>query len=162
MGTTLKDMESYIYSTVILPLKELDVGGLGIASPIVDTRGNTVDLFTGREEVGHRSYDHNFQRDEARNSALELVWHRYRNHDGVLADYDRRRHNVVIYTPEFNNIKGGKLLMNKLLQAFNYHAPFNKVTLVPTTRDGYQGGYSDRYPDNDADDVDVEPEDYDD
>ena len=81
--TSLKDMESYIYSRVVLPLKELDVDSLNISSPMTDGQGRNIELSVIPEETGHVRYDHNFMRDEARNSALKWLMHVI----GVISGY---------------------------------------------------------------------------
>lgn len=138
--TSLKDVDSYIYSSVVLPLKELDVDGLAISSPMTTRRGQPIKLQVTREETGHRRYDHNYQRDEARNSALHLIWYKFGYNQGVLADYDSRKHNVRVYAPAFRDVDDGKFLMNKLLQAFGNYTPFTNVSIEESVRDGYQGG----------------------
>lgn len=134
--TSLKDMESYIYSTVILPLKELDVEGFSVRSPMTHPNGKRIDLFVNREETGHLRHEHNFQREEWRNAALHLIWFKMGYDMRVLADYDHRKHKVRVYKPAFSRLQTN-LLMNKLIEAFNMYTPFNGVEVLDRTREGY-------------------------
>lgn len=134
--TGLKDMESYIYSKVILPLKELDVQGLAVETPMHDDKGTNYELLIVREETGHVRFAHNFQRNEAQANAKHLIILRYMHGSRVLADYDSRTHNVTVYEGAFEPSKG-RLLMNKLVEAFNQYTPFTKVKVIKDIRDVY-------------------------
>lgn len=161
--TSLKDVDSFIYSKVVLPLKELDVDSMNMGSPITEGR-HSLDFFVSREEVTHVHYDHNYLRDEARNSAKHIINGTFGGMTAILADYDPKNHKVTVYSPAFVNIPKGKLIMNRLLSAFNNYAPFRGIEILDTTRDAYMGG---RYPvgemsndDRDYDEDDDGEEDY--
>lgn len=132
--TGLKDMESYIYSKVILPLKELDIKGLEIKSPMHDGDEKYYELLLSREETGHVRFAHTYLRHETEANALHLIKLRYANSLQILADYDSRTHEVKIYEPAFTPSKG-QLLMNKLIEAFNHYTPFTNIRIIKGTRD---------------------------
>jgi hypothetical protein len=133
--TSLKDMDNYIYSTVVLPLKELDVDGLSSVSPITDDNGRQAQFHVGNEDIHNVRYAHNFQREEAQRSTLRLVFLKYNRTTIIVADYNPKKHNVNIYTPQLETIEGGKLILNKLIHAFENHTPFTRVELQSSVRD---------------------------
>lgn len=126
--TSLKDMESYIYSGVILPLKGLEIEPLSLSSPITDNNGAVYfEVFT--EDRGEPT-QHNYQREEARRNAKWLIAVADRVKSMVVADYETHRHEVHIYEPAFSQFNGGAFIKGKLIEAFGKYEPFGKVILV--------------------------------
>lgn len=158
--TSLKDMDSYIYSKVVLPLKDLDVDGLIISSPMI-RENRYVELYVNDEETGHISYSHQYQREEARMNTMKLVMLRYGNSRHVLADYNTKTHAVNVYASPFEALESGKMLMNRLIQAFNNYTPFTRVTIKDTARTIYANIEQPPVAE-DNDDYDDSEEDYDD
>lgn len=131
--TSLKDVESYIYSTVILPLKNLNVDSLDSSSPIQDSQGHVLALGLTRETVSG-DWNHNYQRDTARENAKWLVYLEGGHGNFVVADYDPMKRNVRVYEPPFRQL-GLQILRNKLAAAFRDNTPFNTVRLVDDVRE---------------------------
>lgn len=122
--TSLKDMESYIYSSVILPLKELEVESLSMETPMRDAQGRGLQLSLTREEVVG-DFHHNYQREAARTHARWVVRLRGGNVNKLVADYSPKRHTVRLYG--WNQDSEYRMLMNKLAEAFLSNTPFDKV-----------------------------------
>lgn len=131
--TSLKDVENYIYSVVILPLKDLGVEELSHQSPIMGKDGNAWQLGLARESI-QGEFQHNYERDSAREGARWLVNLRAEGKRIVLADYQPRRHTVTMYQREVGTIKGANILFNKLEEAFRRYTPFDKVKVLPERR----------------------------
>jgi hypothetical protein len=131
--TSLKDVESYIYSTVILPLKGLQIDGLNQSSPIRGDRGRDWKLGLIREDV-QGEFAHNYERDDAREQAWWLVTLSDGARTSIIADYDPRRHNVTIFKGSTGSWKGINILLNKLDEAFRRNTPFDKVKVVDDKR----------------------------
>lgn len=125
--TSLKDLEAYIYSGVILPLKELVIDMPGQSSPMSDPGGGSYMLSVSRN-VPNREFQHNYQRREAEANATWLVILNGPEGGEILAEYQKQGHTVRIYRGAFN--LNSKILQNKLEEAFRNHTPFTGVTLV--------------------------------
>jgi len=135
-ATSLKDMESYIYSAVMIPLKSLDMEPMWLTSPLIDKAGYPIEFTVQRERVSRNHFDHNYQAEEARLHAKMLVFIHHKGRVNVAADYSKRRHNVRIYPEAFAKIERGSLLLNKFREAFETHSPFNQVV----QKRGLRGG----------------------
>lgn len=131
--TSLKDMESYIYSSVILPLKDLDVQ-LHNSSPITANNGNILEFSVGRERLDG-DFDHNYQRDAARDQLRWLVTLRDGYSSFIVADYETKRHVVRIYKEAFDQFEKGGMLYNKLIEAFGKYTPFGDIKYVGGIRE---------------------------
>lgn len=135
--TSLRDMESYLFLNVILPLKKLNVEAGSTSSPITTDNGEQIQFAIQKESIMN-GYDHNYQRDEARRLAKDLIVLSDSHTASIVADYESKRHTVRIYRPAFDNFTGGKFLCNKLVEAFESNTPFTKVTVLEQVRDQRQ------------------------
>lgn len=127
--TSLKELDNYIYSSVVIPLKGLVIDPLTYNSPIEDNGGRRVSFEIVREEV-MGDFHHNFQRNDAREKAKWLVLMRCNHRGYVVADYEPRRHAVRVYAPSFAMAGLSPIIKNKLTEAFRNNAPFGKVSVV--------------------------------
>lgn len=130
--TSLSALESYIYSSVILPFKNLKVQSISSVSPLLD--GSNHWAFSLSMEQIHGNFHHNFQRDRAREQAKTLVVLKAGGMTQVVADYDRRLRKVTIYQGAFQALDKGNYLMKRLEEAFRSNTPFEKVVINPGTR----------------------------
>ena len=117
-------MDSYIYWSVIVPLQGLDIP-TDNTRPIVSKHGSEIAFYTARERVVG-DFHHNYQRDLARAIAKDIVLLQIDGNEFIVADFDRRTHNVNVYFEPFN-IMQIPLLGNRLVQAFESELEFKKV-----------------------------------
>jgi len=128
--TSLKDVESYIYFSVIVHLKDLQLPEpIRVETPVFSDHGPVEFRLTREKLVGN--FQHNFQRHRAKTDAKHLVIIRTGLTNQIAADYDPITKDVNIYPEAFNIGRGTKILLNKLVEAFNQNTPFRKVTMVP-------------------------------
>lgn len=132
--TSLKELESYIYSSVILPLSGLDIDPLNFSTPITNDRGFEITFSIMTERV-HGDFQHNFQRDDARNRAKKLVIVTVNDMEGfIAADFDRHTKDVTVYRPALREAGCRPFIINKFADAFRRHTAFHKVTMADTMR----------------------------
>lgn len=125
---SLKDLEHYIYSSVVLPLSDLDLPSLGVSSPLVNKRGEALEFFITTERVTG-DFHYNYQRDKARLMAnrLVMVGRLYQGGEHVVAEYDERKRSVIVY-PEAIQMAGlPRIVTNKLINSLMTHEPFCSV-----------------------------------
>lgn len=123
--TSLRDVETYIYSSVIVPLKEMNVPPLDFATPI---RGEADRewLLSVRQQPLNRDYRRNYQRTQAQRSRDWQVILFTGQREYVVATYNRKQHWVKIYERPFKILKAMPL-MGKLYEGFYQNTPFTKV-----------------------------------
>lgn len=125
--TSLRDMENYIYSSVILPLKNLNVPDLDLPSPIKGENGNFWSLQVQREPL-LREYRRNYQRTQAiRNSNFQVVLYNGTS-EYVLATYHPKQHWVKLYQKPFRKLNA-MMLLSKIHQALYQNEPFTKIMM---------------------------------
>lgn len=130
--TSFRDLESYIYSSVILPFKDLRVDNIHYESPLQD--GSSPWIFAIRSEEVSGEFHHNFQRDRAREQAKSLVMLKVGGANLVVADYDHSLRKVTIYRGAFDGLDKGNYLLKRLEEAFRSNTPFEKVVIDEGTR----------------------------
>lgn len=128
--TNLKDVETYIYSSVILPLKSLNVPSLEYPSPIKGENGNVWQLSTRLAPV-NREFRRNYQRTQALRRADWQVILYNGSRPYIIATYNPKNHWVKLYERPFRKLMA-KLLMAKIQEAFNKNTPFTKVIVEQT------------------------------
>lgn len=123
--TSFKDVETYIYSSVIMPLKALNVPSLDIPSPIRGNRDREWS-FQVRQAPLTREFRRNYQRTQAqRRSNMQVVLFTG-SAEYVVASYNRKQHWVKIYERPFRVLKAMPLL-GKLYEGFYQNTPFSKI-----------------------------------
>lgn len=129
--TSFKDVETYLYTSVILPLKRLDVPELEFGSPIQGDDGQAWTLYIGSEDPVRR-YRRNYQNEEARQtSSYKIMLHAGKSDGGShiryqVASYDVKRHTVEMYEQPFKTLNAMPLF-GRLHSLFSSNAPFTKI-----------------------------------
>lgn len=124
--TSFKDVETYLYSSVIAPLKKLNTNLSGVESPLRSTNGEKVWTLQVVPEPPIRSYRRQYQRMQARRKAnLQVVLYTG-TREYVVAMYNPKHHWVKVYERPFRVLKATPL-MGKLYEAFQNNTPFSKV-----------------------------------
>jgi hypothetical protein len=141
--TSIKELDNYIYSSIILPLKGLDVPPVVSSSPM-EMMANIFLHFEIRREEIRGDFQHNFQREAARELAGFLVVALVGYNGYIAAHYDQHRHRVTVWPEALTKLGAPKLVVNRFTTAFEEHTPFDKVetaagvgsiTRVVTARD---------------------------
>ncbi len=115
--TSFKDVETYLYTSIILPLKNLQAPELEFGSPIRGDYGEPWILMLERTPAGRRY---------RRNIEIQLNTGDNKNH--ILATYNIRNHNLYLYEQPFRVLNALPLL-GKMHDMFNRTTPFNKIIL---------------------------------
>lgn len=138
-----KELEAYIYSTVIFPLQGLQSEGFMMNTPI-----KGMELMLCRTAVAEQDTEFRYQREMARGDVNYLVCsHNGRGNMYALAEYDPDRKSVVIFEREFKRIPKGGMVLAKMTDLFNSSYPFATVKLSskPHTHTRAGQGGSDHY-----------------
>lgn len=134
--TSLRDVEKYIYSSVILPLQNLGVS-LRMDTPI-SLNGSPVTFEVALERTSGRAA-HNYMRDIARENLKSLVYMMDGNgRSEIVAEIDVK-HNVRIFKPAIARVlptQGRGIILSALVNSFDGNIPFKEVTVVEQYRDG--------------------------
>lgn len=123
--TALRDVETYIYSSVIMPLKGLAVPDLHFPSPIRGENGEEWQ-FQVRQERLHRDYRRNYQRTQAQRLANWEVVLFANGKEYVVAHFNPRVKWVKMYERPFRVLKAMPI-MGKLYEGFYQNTPFGKI-----------------------------------
>lgn len=123
--TSFRDVETYIYSSVIIPLKQLNIPDLQFPSPIRGENGEDWQ-FSVRSQPINRDYRRNYQRTQAMRRANQQVMLFAEGREYVVAMYHPRQKWVKIYKRPFHSLKAVPL-MGKLYEAFYTNSPFGKI-----------------------------------
>lgn len=123
----MKKLEAYLYSQVIMPLKEIGNEGYPVK------RGNYPFITVSKEE---RSYRHNYQRIAGEAKAKRWVLLRGDEPDEYdiltvshrIASYQPKTHRVTLY--DYLKGREEKDILNSLEQMFRRSAPFTKIERV--------------------------------
>lgn len=124
--TSFKDVETYLYSSVIIPLKRLNVRPLDFPSPITSSNGKKVWQLRVESELPRRNYRRNYQNTQARRRANQQVILWTGQHEYVVAMYNPHNHWVKVYERPFKILKATPL-MGKMYEVFSKNTPFTKV-----------------------------------
>lgn len=136
---SLKDVETYIYTTLILPLKNLNLPELQYDSPIRDGVDSLWQFRLERTPTMGSDFRRNFQRDRAENNR-EWWFVLYRGGEKtVVGEYNRRSHWVKLWDEPFKE-SGAMLVFGKLLEAVETNTPFTKVIVEHTHPPRYSRG----------------------
>ncbi len=122
--TSLKDLERYLYLSVIVPLKSLGVE-TETQSPLKNSNGNSWYLWLQLTPVVMRGR-RNYQRRQAEHNRDWQVWMNNGTSEYLVADYSIRTHWVKIYEKPFQDT-GSMLIYGKLHKLFSENKPFSKV-----------------------------------
>lgn len=131
---SLKSLESYIYLSVILPLKGLTLGRIDSQSPALGHHGGYFSLEIGLESIDRSRYAHNYQREQASNRAKYLIYLSDGHHRAIVADYSEKTKEVSIFKDAFSGWVDAHIIDVKLEEAFRTHTPFSKVSIVKGSR----------------------------
>lgn len=120
-------MENYLYSSVVIPLKGLKVKKLYTSSPLVSPNGRTIS-FHINHDVG--VFRRNYQRDRARHSGDKkiILFDQYEEY--ICGRYTKHNHKVEFYSDVFKQFKLNYTL-SKLCSLINGTSPFGKVKIKP-------------------------------
>lgn len=124
--TRLKDVETYLYTSIVLPLKGLNTVEIDYPSPISGKDGEPWVFHLRRAPLQAQRLPRQYQRERAqRNRDWEIYLNigQRRIHVG---DYDIRSHVVRLYESPFKEMKA-MILFGKLHQVFMENTPFSKV-----------------------------------
>lgn len=122
--TSFKELENYLYSSVVAPLKDLRID-LDIDSPI-RSNDRKVRLYIEREGIGHHSM--NYQRSRARARAKMLVRIDNGLHVATAGNYDKQNHAVELFKDVFKAYNCS-LVLGRLHSMLDSTTPFTKVTV---------------------------------
>lgn len=146
MKVNLKDLDAYIYATVIFPLKQLNVNALRVVSPLKTPDGTEIRFWVDREPLTG-SYRRNYQRARARH---HLKWNIYvgsgRGDERVAAQYNDKNHSVRIFADAFRHSPNLRIALGRIEDAFTASYPFTNVKILEenlaqkTTGDGITHG----------------------
>lgn len=140
--TSFKDVETYLYTSVIMPLKGLNAPEFEFGSPIQGDNGVYWTLLLERSPL-ERRYRRNYQNERAeRNRNWEIQLHTGENKNHVLATYDINNHNIYLYKQPFR-ILDAIPLMGKMHDMFSRTQPFNNIMIedaVPVPKPRRQRG----------------------
>lgn len=128
---SFKEIETYLYTSIVLPLKGLAVQELRYPSPLIGEDNQAWELETILTPVRLR-YRRNYQRTQAerrRNYWIVLkIGDRPNRRRIVLGEYHIKYHTVKLYQQAFSEV-GAIPLMGKMLDIFQTNSPFTKVTI---------------------------------
>ena len=133
-----KDLDRYIYSEVIVPMKKMHLPTLNISSP-VQYRDYPVQLTVHASEVSYANLRHNYERRIARDKAKTLVSMTVGGYSYTVAEYDSAKsHSVRIFQGDLNRRGHAELgvVISRLEKMFKMHTPFTKVTVL---KEAYRG-----------------------
>lgn len=124
--TSFKDVETYLYSSVVVPLKKLSTNLSEVKSPITSNDGKREWTIQVLPEPPARRYRRQYQRMQAsRNANLQVILFTGKR-EYVVATYNPRHHWVKVYERPFRVLHATPL-MGKLYEAFQNNTPFGKV-----------------------------------
>lgn len=126
--TSLKDVETYLYTSVVLPLKNIQAPELNFPSPITGKDGNSWSLQLQREPL-ERRYRRNYQRDRAQNNRRWQVILSTPSKMYLVAEYSHKTHWVRLYEEPFRKLNSMPLL-GQLYKVFHENTPFTKVIMM--------------------------------
>lgn len=125
--TTFKDLEGYLYSRVVLPIRQLNVPEMDFGSPMTGDKGEAWTIRLDRAPT--RSFRRQGPRRRAARYSDYLIKLRVGEDnivDYILASYNVSNHNVVMYEHPFKLLKAMPLF-GKMHDVFTRHTPFNKI-----------------------------------
>lgn len=161
--TSFKAVETYLYSSVVIPLKGMNVRPLDCPSPIFSNNGKRAWEFRVQAEPLRRSYRRQYQREQALAQANQQVVLWTGKNEYVVATYNTRHHWVKVYERPFRILKATPLL-GKLYEVFQTNTPFGKVIseLDPPVQGVYRNRDGDmRMPQEAPDQPDYDEDEYD-
>lgn len=123
--TSFKDVETYIYSSVILPLKQLNVPDLPFPTPMRGDDGQEWSLMV-RPQPLFGNFRRNYQRTQAQRRADMQVILFTGSKEYVVAQYNRKNKWVKVYQRAFMRL-AAMPIYGKLFEAFQKNTPFAKV-----------------------------------
>lgn len=137
--TSLKDVETYLYSSVIIPLKQLNVRQLDFPSPISSNDGRKLWTFRIAPEPPRRRYRRNYQNTLAQRRANLQILLSTGNREYVVATYNSKTHWIKVYERPFKTL-GATPILGKLYEILNKNTPFTKIIseLDPPTEGVYR------------------------
>jgi hypothetical protein len=123
--TSLKEVENYLYASLLAPLKGLVVN-MEIPSPLKGNDGRNWHIEYGRTRI--QNYRRNYQRDRAMEKRDYLMILIAGNQRHIIGKYFPKGRFVELYKEPFRELHAG-ILMGKIHHMFNTHAPFTKITI---------------------------------
>lgn len=136
---SFKEIETYIYTSIVLPLKGLAVQELRYPSPLMGEDGLVWELRTILTPV-RIHYRRNYQRTQA--ERRRNYWIILKIADGrrfVLGEYHIKYHTVKLYQQAFSELNAIPL-MGKMLDVFQTNSPFTKITVESGEYPEYEPG----------------------
>ena len=125
--TSLKDVETYLYTSVVLPLKGLRVDSLHFPSPISDKRGYNWSFELQRMPVLHQ-FAHQYEREQAERERNWGIFLNTGRRSYEVGEYHPKKHWVKLYKDPFDEV-GAKLIFSKLVEVLSTNTPFTDVKI---------------------------------
>ena len=122
--TSLSELDDYLYSSVIAPLKGLNTN-LSIQSPIAH-EGRAWWLELTRTAVGN--FRRNFQRDRAMEQRDYLILLITPNARYIVGKFFIKGRSVELYKKPFKDLNAS-IVLGRLHHMFDTHKPFTKITI---------------------------------
>lgn len=157
---SFKEIETYLYTSIVLPLKGLSVQELRYPSPLVGNDGERWELQAVLTPT-RLNYRRNYQRTQAERRRnwwiIVKIGEREHRRTLVLGEYHNKYHTVKLYQQAFSELDAIPL-MGKMLDVLQTNSPFTKVTVESGEypefeRDGYSSPRSLRYDQPDIDEA---------
>lgn len=126
--TSFRDVETYIYSSLISRLKGLNIPEINFPSPIRGESGQTWELGIQSEPL-QREFRRNYQRTQAQRKANTLIVLYAEGKEYIVGCYYPRQKWVKLYKKPFKQLNATPL-MGRLFEAFYTETPFGKVIMA--------------------------------
>lgn len=127
--TSSKELETYIYSSVVLPLKGLNLPELHSPTPLTDDAGIAWYFMLKRTPI-RPSYRRNYQREIA--NAKRNYWITFGSRgmpSQVIGEYNIKNHWVKLWEKPFRDINAMPIF-SKLWNTLDNNTPFTKIIVI--------------------------------
>lgn len=124
---SFKDLETYVYSCIILPLKGLNLPDLHYSSPVRDKDGN-IWKFSLEQTPIRGEFRRNYQRNRARSQRnwWVILTKGDNTRKEVIGEYNKDNHWIKLWDSTFKE-SDAMPVFGKLFEAFDTNTPFTKV-----------------------------------
>jgi len=124
---SFRELETYIYTSIILPLKDLNLPALNYSSPLLTDEGDRWEFFLQKTPV-RGEFRRNYQRSLAQqNRNWQIVLKAGEgSYPVIVGEYNLRSHWVKLWQEPFKR-SGAMPVFGKLYEALDTNTPFTKV-----------------------------------
>lgn len=127
----LKDVDAYIYTSIIMPLKNLNMQEIEFGSPMETKDGYPMTFYLDDSPMT-REYRRQYQRTQAQRRADKLIKLHIDGGESpgmhILCSYNNKTHRITLYQDTFRRL-GLNMLFNRMQLAFSANTPFTKIIL---------------------------------